>query len=78
MRRRVESMDDEYVGQVGGADCRGLDGRIEKGVGTLRCPGCGQRTKTLYVTPRHLSRCAHCFGRNGAKSPLAAVESAGG
>ena len=29
----------------------------------LRCPLCGAKTKTLYVTARKLNRCAHCLGR---------------
>lgn len=40
-----------------GADCT----HLEPGGGTLRCPGCGRRVKTLYVSARALSRCGHCL-----------------
>jgi hypothetical protein len=47
------------------ADLRGLEPRD----GTVRCPGCGARAQTLYVTPRKLSRCAHCFSPRIAVAP---------
>jgi hypothetical protein len=55
------------------ADCSGLE---PKG-GTLLCAGCGQRVKTLYVTPRMLSRCGHCFSPNSTPSALKAAASPG-
>ena len=41
------------------ADLRGL----ERDGDALRCPLCGRKAKTLYVTSRKLNRCADCLGR---------------
>lgn len=41
------------------ADLHGL----ERDGDALRCPLCGRKTKTLYVTARKLNRCADCLGR---------------
>lgn len=58
LRMRTEYPESARTGEIPlGADCTGL----EPTGGTLRCPGCGRRAKTLYVTPTRLSRCGDCF-----------------